>query len=200
MDRCEYHRPFPIMVVQHLRINLCKAKRFWPLCLLVFLSACVNDMAEVAAIIEPMTLPVVEEVNARLIYTDSARVKVKLEAPRLLHYTGEDPYLEFPKGVHVRFYTQTGDIESELTANYAISFEKKDIMLARNDVVVINNKGDKLNTEELSWSKKHHRIFTDEFVTITTEDEVIYGHGLEANEDFSKYTIKKISGTIEVKK
>jgi LPS export ABC transporter protein LptC len=72
-------------------------------------------------------------------------------------------------------------------------------MVARNDVVVINSKGEKLKTEELSWSKKHHRIFTDEFVTITTEDEVIYGHGLEANEDFSKYTIKKISGTIEMK-
>ena len=187
------------MVIRHVRIELCKAKRFWPLCLVAFLSACVNDMKEVAAIVEPMTLPVVEEVNAQLTYTDSARVKVKVDAPRLLHFAGEDPYLELPKGVHVWFYNTSGGIESELTANYAISFENKDVMVARNDVVVINSKGEKLNTEELSWSKKHHRIFTDEFVTITTEDEVIYGHGLEANEDFSKYTIKKISGTIEVK-
>ena len=187
-------------MIKHLvGIKICKAKRLWPLCLLAFLSACVNDMKEVAAIVEPMTLPIVEEVNAELIYTDSAKIKVKVDASRLLHFAGEDPDLELPKGVHVWFYTPSGAIESELTAKYAISFEKKDVMVARNDVVVINSKGEKLNTEELSWSKKHHRIFTDEFVTITTEDEVIYGHGLEANEDFSKYTIKKISGTIEVK-
>ncbi|MFT5918667.1 MAG: LPS export ABC transporter protein LptC, partial [Granulosicoccus sp.] len=165
------------MVLPKLGIKLCKAKRFLPLCLLAFLSGCVNDMKEVAAILEPMTLPVVEEVNAQLIYTDSARVKVLVDAPQLHHYTGEDPYLELPKGVHITFFNLSGEIESEITANYAISFEKKDVMVARNDVVVINSKGERLNTEELSWSKKHHRIFTDEFVTITTEDEVIYGHG-----------------------
>ena len=181
-----------------ISILLSKAKWLWPLCLVALLSACVNDMEEVAAISEPVNLPLMEETNAHLIYTDSARKKVEVTAPRLLRFGGEDPYLELPKGVHVWFYDATGDVSSELTANYAISFEKKDVMVARNDVVVINSEGEKLNTEELSWSKKHHRIFTDEFVTITTEDEVIYGHGLEANEDFSKYTIRKISGIIEV--
>ena len=155
-------------------------------------------MEEVAAISEPLNLPLMEETNAHLTYTDSARKKVEVVAPRLLRFGGEDPYLELPKGVQVWFYTPEGEVSSKLTAKYAISFEKKDVMVARNDVVVINSEGEKLNTEELSWSKQHHRIFTEEFVTITTEDEVIYGHGLDANEDFSRYTIKKISGIIEV--
>ncbi len=34
---------------------------------------------------------------------------------------------------------------------------------------------------------------------ITTEDEVIFGHGLESNQDFTKYRIKKIKGTINLK-
>ena len=44
--------------------------------------------------------------------------------------------------------------------------------------------------------KKIQDTTDQEFVKITTKDEVIYGQGLEANQDFSKYTIKKIRGTI----
>jgi hypothetical protein len=32
-------------------------------------------------------------------------------------------------------------------------------------------------------------------VKITTDDEIIFGEGLEANEDFSDYVIKKVKGT-----
>ena len=39
-------------------------------------------------------------------------------------------------------------------------------------------------------------VFTEDFVKITTKDEVIYGEVLESNQDFTKYTIKKIRGTI----
>jgi hypothetical protein len=113
------------MVGQQLRIELCKAKRFWPLCLLAFLSACVNDMNEVAAIIEPMTLPVVEEVNAELIYTDSAQLKVLVEAPILHHYAGEDPYLELTKGVHVTFSIPREELSLRLQRIMPFHLRKK---------------------------------------------------------------------------
>lgn len=177
-------------------------KKAWRLvlsCLFVFsMVGCVNDMNEVAAILEPAHLPVEEGDNISMIYTDSAKVKVRVEAPRLERYTGDDPYLEMPAGVHVRFYRSDGNVESELTADYAISYEKSNVMTAKKNVVLINTNGEKLNSEELNWSEKDHRIFTEEFVTITTEDEVIYGHGFESNEDFTKYKINKISGTIQI--
>jgi hypothetical protein len=65
--------------------------------------------------------------------------------------------------------------------------------------VVINEKGDKLNTEHLMWDKKKRMIYSNAFVKITTADEVIYGDGLEANESFTKYKITKIKGTINLK-
>ena len=182
-----------------LGVTIRKAWRLLLPCLFVFsLAGCVNDMEEVAAILEPSDLPVEEGENISMIYTDSAKVKVRVEAPRLERYVGENPYLEMPDGVHVRFYRVDGEIESELTADYAISYEKEEVMTAKKNVVLININGDKLNSEELNWSEKEHRIFTEEFVTITTEDEVIYGHGFESNEDFTKYKIKKISGTIQI--
>jgi hypothetical protein len=53
-----------------------------------------------------------------------------------------------------------------------------------------------LQTEELFWSPKDKKIYTDKFVIITTPTEIIKGEGLVANEDFSYYEIQKPTGII----
>ena len=165
----------------------------------LFLSGCVNDMEEVQAIVEDTILPTEVADDIQIIYSDSAILKVILNAKHLERFVGEDPYIEMSNGVHVRFFNNLGNVESELRSNYAISYEKSDIMEAKENVVVVNKKGETLNTEHLIWEKKTEKIRTDEFVKITTEDEVIFGHGLESNQDFTKYRIKKIKGTINLK-
>lgn len=170
-------------------------------CLFLFvlaLSGCVNDLEEVNTITHEVLLPVEEADEIRIIYSDSATLKVILEAQHLKRFIGENPYLEMTDGVHVRFFNSRGDVESELRSNYAVSHENTDIMEAKENVVVVNKKGETLNTEHLIWEEKTERIHTEEFVKITTEDEVIFGHGFESNQDFTKYRIKKIKGTINL--
>jgi LPS export ABC transporter protein LptC len=177
-------------------------RELWFSCLFLFslaLGGCVNDMDEVNAIVETETLPISVGDDVQIIYSDSALLKVILEAKHLERFLGEDPYLEMTNGVYVRFFNNQGAIESELRSNYAISYEHSDIMEAKENVIVVNKKGETLNTEHLIWEKKTEKIRTDEFVKITTEDEVIFGHGLESNQDFTKYRIKKIKGTINLK-
>jgi LPS export ABC transporter protein LptC len=171
-------------------------------CLFLFalvLGGCVNDMEEVKAIVDDKLLPIETGDSIRIIYSDSAELKVILEAGHLERFMGENPYLEMTNGVHVRFFNNIGEVESELRSNYAISYQNKDVMEAKENVVVVNKKGETLNTEHLVWDKKTEQIHTEEFVKITTEDEVIFGHGLESNQDFTKYKIKKIKGTINLK-
>ena len=69
-------------------------------------------------------------------------------------------------------------------------------MEAKYDVVIVNSEGERLNTEHLIWDRKNQRIYSNVFVTITTEDEVIMGEGFESNESFTKYKILKPKGTI----
>ena len=168
-------------------------------CILVATSGCVNDLEKVNAIIEDELLPVEVADSIQIIYSDSALLKVILEANHLERFLGENPYLEMTEGVHVRFFNSLGQVESELRSNYAVSYENSDVMEAKEDVVVVNKKGETLNTEHLVWEEKTERIHTEEFVKITTEDEVIFGHGFESNQDFTKYRIKKIKGTINLK-
>jgi hypothetical protein len=71
-------------------------------------------------------------------------------------------------------------------------------MEARNDVVLINKLGEKLNTEHLIWNPKKEIIYSEEFVKITTAVEIIWGEGFESNQSFTNFKIKQIKGTILV--
>lgn len=71
-------------------------------------------------------------------------------------------------------------------------------MEARKNVSVINQKGERLNTEHLVWDERSEKLTSDEFVKITTKDEIIFGNGFEANQDFTKYKIFNIKGTISI--
>lgn len=177
-------------------------------------NACKNDVAEVNSITAATekAKPIETSINIELLYSDSARVRSRLKAPLVEHYLGKKPYYEMKKGMDVVFYNQFGKEENKLTANYGIGYDnengqnqgaanqgKMNIMEAKGNVVVLNEKGDKLNTEHLTWNSVTKKIYTDEFVKITTKDEVIWGDGLEAEEDFSEYEIKHVKGTIALK-
>ena len=59
-------------------------------------------------------------------------------------------------------------------------------------------KNEQLNTEELFWKPADEKIFTDKFVTIRQQTDVIYGQGLEAKQDMSDYVIKRPEGEFAV--
>ena len=53
-------------------------------------------------------------------------------------------------------------------------------------------KQQKLASEELFWNPTTKRIYTEKFVTIQDPQRLIKGTGMEADESFSEYEIKKV--------
>ncbi len=160
---------------------------------------CENDLKEVEQLTQKEKLPLKKGKNVQLIYSEKAAVKIKVSAPKMEEYASENPYLEMSEGIEVIFFDSLKQVNTTLTANYAIHRINENIMEAKNDVVVVNEKGEKLNTEHLVWKQDSAKIYSDEFVKITTEDEILMGEGFEANEDFTKWKINKIKGTILLK-
>jgi LPS export ABC transporter protein LptC len=159
------------------------------------LASCENSIEEVKNLTVKNDLPMRTAHDAEILYSDSAKVKVKLTAPVMDQYVGKDPKLELPKGVDVNFYNDSMRATTHLTANYAIRKDRDGLMEARNNVVVINAKGEKLNTEKLIWDEKNRKIYTDAHVFITSlNGDVLEGNGLTANEDFSIWKIGKPVG------
>jgi LPS export ABC transporter protein LptC len=161
---------------------------------------CRNKLSEIAAFDINDTLPDVTAKNVAFTYSDSAEVQVMLSGPLMYAYNGKEPYTVFPEGFRVNFYDSLFQITTTITGNYGIHYHEKKMMEARENVVVTNYEtGEVLNTEELIWDRVKKMIFSNKFVKITSDDGVLFGDGLEAEQDFSKRRIINPSGEIEVK-
>ena len=86
----------------------------------------------------------------------------------------------------------------ELAADHATLYNKAGRAVAKGNVMVVNEKGETLETENLSWYQKQEQISTDQFVRITTPKEILLGDSMVANTKFSNYKIFQLRGTIQV--
>ena len=105
---------------------------------------------------------------------------------------------EYPEGLFVTFFDDDEKISSTIKANYGYYFEKEDKWRLMGKVVVQNPKeGQKLETEEMYWMPTTHDILVEkkDSVTITKPDQILYGKGLTAKDDFSQYKISNPSGS-----
>jgi LPS export ABC transporter protein LptC len=142
--------------------------------------------------------PLSEAEKVEMFYSENDQVKIKMMAD--LVYEFQNGNREFPKGLYLEFYNEFGRLESTLKANEAFFFKEENKWRGRGNVEVKNvEKNEQLNTEELFWKPTDQKIFTESFVTIRQQGDVIYGVGLDAKQDLSEYTILKPTGEIEVK-
>lgn len=166
----------------------------------LLLFSCKTNRDEVMAIGKKTIMPSQTGKDITMLYSDSTVLKIKLMAPQMQMYEKDvkEKITILPKGVFVVFYDETGKETSTLKADYAVRYETSKRMEAKYNVEVVNVNGEKLNTEHLVWNEKTKKISSDAFVKITTAKEIIMGKGLDANQDFTQYEIKEITGTIRV--
>ncbi|MFB6306701.1 MAG: LPS export ABC transporter periplasmic protein LptC [Flavobacteriales bacterium] len=170
------------------------------LLLIASLVSCKNDLNKIEEVKSKDNKAIQTVYDSEIIYSDSAKVKAKLISSELNKYGGKNPYIKFVNGFQLNFYDQNEEVYSKLSAEKGKILEKENKMLARKNVRFENEKGETLHTEELIWLQKTGKIYTDKFVKVEREDGILYGKGLTAKEDFSKYTIKEITGEFTFKK
>jgi LPS export ABC transporter protein LptC len=173
--------------------------------MVVFLSGCVNDLAEVNQLFDETSTGVEIARDIEMLYSDSAIVRVRILGPTLMRYLeDEKPRDEFPDGVHVDFLDADGSVNSTLDAQYAVRYTREKQVIVRSDinegttVILQNDKGEKLETSELIWDEAESKVFTDKFVKITKPEEIIFAYGFSAKQDFSEYTLNKVVGRVKV--
>ncbi len=144
--------------------------------------------------------PTIEATNFQTFFTDSGVVRYFLKTPKLLKFEQEkEPYTEFPEGFHLQQFDANKKVISELSANYGKNFEVEQKWLATGNVVMVNNKGDTLRTEELIYLIKEEKIYTDKFVNIKKEGQNFSGAGgFESDTQMTRWIFKRTKGTIYV--
>lgn len=132
--------------------------------------------------------------NVRRIYSEEGIIKIKIEAP--LEYIYQDENVVYPQNVRISMFDLNGQITTTLTADSGRFERIPKLYHAYGNVEVVNyEKEQKVNTPELHWNQLKREIYTEKEIAIKTPTETLYGIGMVSNEEFSKYKIKKPTGS-----
>lgn len=143
------------------------------------------------------TGPIAETTNLNVNFSDSGKVVVKLKTAKKLSFKTEDEL--YPKAVYVNFIDDTGVEYSSLRGDSGRFIRKENLYKIMGNVFFYNRKEQQsLATELLFWNPRDKRIYSDKKVKINTPSRQVEGVGMEADQDFSKYTIRRPTGIFEV--
>lgn len=164
----------------------------------LMVAGCKNDLDKVAAVELPAAVPDRVTHDAEYLYSDSGIVRNRLRAGRIVEWTVGKQRTELSDGVELLFYNAQGAPGSTLTARRGLILPGLKRMEVYDEVVFVNSRGERLETEQLYWEQDSARVYTDKAVRVQRGADVIHGMGLSAAEDFSKYTIRKVTGEIHL--
>lgn len=146
-----------------------------------------------------------EAFQVEYLFSDTARVLVRLTAPRVVE-RDEDPdngldddvayYLY--GGVHMDFYSPSGRPHSQLDANEGIYWPAKGLAELKGNVRMTNSMGHSLAADQLFWDEYKDQIYNKSYVRIQTPGRsVIADSGLVSNSAFTRYELKQVRGSLE---
>jgi LPS export ABC transporter protein LptC len=134
--------------------------------------------------------------SINLKYPDSGKIKAVLISPKMLEYAFLDfPFTEFPNGINLTLFDNKYK-KTFITSNYAIRYKGTDVIDLKGNVVISNELGDRLETEQLYYDQKNEWFSTQKKFKFTSPKGVSYGEGVDFSKDFKKVNSQRISGEI----
>ncbi|MBO7141649.1 MAG: LPS export ABC transporter periplasmic protein LptC [Bacteroidales bacterium] len=174
------------------------------LVVLCAVQACSSKMEQLNNYNIDATFPQQSVENLDLKYYSSHKMRTTVTAPQADDYEHGDvaSYLEFPKGVDVIFYDEELKQKSRLTADYAVYYKKKHLYEARRNVVITNDDGTTLKTEQIFCDENKQKIFSVKRVMVAQPGDgfVIDGKsGFESDLTFKNYRFLDVNGVVELR-
>ena len=158
-----------------------------------FMASCENDIDTVKSLGARVSgIDVGKDVAIYI--SNDGKLGAKLTAPLMNRYlVDSSKMIEFPLSIHVDFYKDSNQIESQLSAKYAKYKEAENIVFLKEDVIIFNTLGDTLWCKEMYWDQNTGKFYTEKDVVVKQHNPLakIYGKGLEANQNLTDIRIFK---------
>ncbi len=156
--------------------------------------ACANDASELKSVLPGKDVKVEIAKDVIILYSDSAKVKVRITSPTLKRYElrGEN-FDEFPDGLLVEFLDDNKNVKSWLKADYAVRKDKDNKIYVQDNVNLYNKRNDQLLTDELIWDEQNEELYTSKPVKIAQPSigDTSFGFGFRADQEFTRFEIQR---------
>lgn len=142
--------------------------------------------------------PVLEGDNISVVHSDSGYVKIKMSTAKQLRYASGEEF--YPKPIYITFIDKNGVEYSRLRGDSARYKKGENLYMMMGNVLVNNTRENQsLATDELYWNPTTRKIYSEKKVDIKTPKENFTAlGGMDADQDFSRYTLRRSKGTVVV--
>ncbi|MGE5436212.1 MAG: LPS export ABC transporter periplasmic protein LptC [Syntrophothermus sp.] len=137
-------------------------------------------------------IPAQESWNSKVIFSDSGITKAILNTGHLRVFSESRETL-LDQNIKVDFYNNEEVKTTTLTAKNGKVDDASQNLWAYDSVVVVNDSGVVIKTDELMWRNLDKKIVSDKYVKITSPVETIEGIGFESDQSLRNYVIYKIT-------
>ncbi|HEY0244430.1 MAG TPA: LPS export ABC transporter periplasmic protein LptC [Mucilaginibacter sp.] len=171
---------------------------------LLLISACENDINKIKEIsAKQSTNPIDSTTGVDVIYSDSAKVKLRLTAPLMLHYQNdreqEKSYEKMPKGVKIVFFDTTRNESGNIVADSAIQYSSQKIIEFHKNVVATNAKGETFKSDELIWDQVKKIMYSNKPVQVVMSGgNIVNGVNFKSDEKLNHPIFGQSTGTFNV--
>ena len=156
-----------------------------------------NEVVNVSS--DPSSTARLSATDVTTLVSDSGITRYRVDAKVWKVYERvEDPYWDFPEGIHFDRFDPDMKVDAEIESKKAIYYTTRKFWDLKDSVHAMNLKGEHFECDQLFWDEKEERVYTNGKVKITQQDKIIYGQGFESNQTFTKYVIKKPEGIFPI--
>ena len=162
-----------------------------PICFIVLLTigmACQEKKSATKFI--PYKGPLEEAEKLEVLYSEEGLLKVRVKTEKQIK-SGLDDKI-FPKQIFVDFFGPNGQVMTTLVSDSGRYEFRVSSNLAEGNTL----KQERLLTDELTWNPNTKKVYTEKPVMVENQrsGEQMKGIGLDANQDFTQYSIRRPTG------
>lgn len=151
--------------------------------------------------IDLSTIPEMTTTDVSMFVSDSGVIRYHTTSPIWYRYN-LDPsnrYWYFPEGIQLDQVDDAMQPCAHIQADTAYNYETKKLWHLIKNVNINNIKGEKFLTNDLYWDLRNKEVYSDSFIHIERNNDVIEGYGFRSNDSFTEYEIRQTTGIFEVK-
>ena len=160
--------------------------------------SCKNNFDDVQKIgvLQNEPIGIADTINLK--YSDSIGIlAANLISPKMLDYSNRAfGFSEFPKGIELIIYDKDRN-ESKIFADYAIAYNKTDLIDLRGNVILATHKGDSIFAPQMYYDQKTEWVFTNGDVKFSLDGSLSFGRFFDSDRNFDEWTILEQSGDFE---
>ena len=139
--------------------------------------------------------------DVSMLVSDSGVIRYHAISPIWYRYD-QDPvkkYWYFPEGIELQQLDDDMQPIGNIMADTAYYQEREQLWHLIRNVRISNTQGERFNTEELFWDSRKQTIYSDSFIHIERQHDILEGYGFTSDQSFTKYEIRRTTGIFELR-